>query len=102
MAGNDYEEKRDFVRMRIDTQVTYSLNGNSDVTHHGNSMDLSATGLYMVTDFQPAIGDKIEIVMNPSSDRLPPFVAEGKVIRSQPSEDKPHLFNVSIELINTH
>lgn len=101
MAGNDYEEKRDFVRMRIDTQITYSLNGNSEVTHQGNSMDLSAKGLYMVTDFQPAIGDTIDIVMNPSSERLPPFVAEGKVIRSEPNEDKANLFNVSVELVNT-
>jgi len=101
MAGNDYEEKRDFVRMRIDTQVTYSLNGNPDVTHQGNSMDLSATGLFMVTEFQPSVGDAIEIVMNPSSDRLPPFVAAGKVIRSEPNEDKSHLFNVSVELMTT-
>jgi len=101
MAGNDYEEKRDFVRMRIDTQVTYTLNGDTSVTHHGNSMDLSATGLYMVTDFKPAVGDQIEIIMNPSSDRLPPFVAEGKVIRSEVDDANTKQFNVSIELTRT-
>lgn len=101
MADNYYEEKRNFVRMQIDTQVTYSLNGNSDEVHHGKSMDLSATGLLMLTDYQPNVGDNIEILMNPNGDRLPPFIAHGTVIRSEASEDKTHSYSVSIELTST-
>ncbi|MDT8372101.1 MAG: PilZ domain-containing protein [Gammaproteobacteria bacterium] len=101
MTDNYYEEKRNFVRMQINTQVTYSLNGNVEMTYHGKSIDLSATGLLMVTEFQPSVGDQIEIVMNSSDDRLPPFVATGKVIRAEPNQDKSHLFNVSVELETT-
>lgn len=101
MTGNYYEEKRNFVRMQIDTQVTYTLNGNADVTYHGKSMDLSATGLLMITDHQLTVGDKIEIVMNPSGERLPPFIAQGSVIRSEPSQGRARAFNVSIKLVST-
>jgi hypothetical protein len=100
MASYDYEEKRDFVRMRVNTPVNYSLNG-TDVIHQGNSMDLSATGLFMETEFKPEVGDQIEVIMNPSSDKLPPFLAQGKVVRVDISSDKAHHFNVSVELTKT-
>ncbi|MDH5357761.1 MAG: PilZ domain-containing protein [Gammaproteobacteria bacterium] len=98
MAGQDYEEKRDFVRMRIETQVTYTIKGNSGITHHGDSQDLSATGLYMTTDYALSVGDIIDIIMNPSGERLPPFTAQGKVIRCVTDENDANLFHVSAEL----
>lgn len=96
----EHEEKRLFARMNIETQVTYTVNG-SEMTHHGISGDLSATGLYMLTDFAPAVGDMISIIMNTSNERLPPFVAEGKVIRIRPDEDDANQFHVSVELTQT-
>ena len=96
----EHEEKRHFVRMNIETQVTYSIKGE-DTTHHGISGDLSATGLHMVTDYKPAENDIISIVMNPSGDRLPPFVAEGKVMRVVPDENNVNNFHVSVELTKT-
>jgi hypothetical protein len=39
--------------------------------------------------------------MNPSSDKLPPFLAQGKVVRVDISSDKAHHFNVSVELTKT-
>ena len=101
MSGHNYEEKRDFVRMRIETQVTYTVKGSGDKTHHGDSQNLSATGLYMTTDYAPAVGEEIKIVMNPSSDRLPPFATEGKVIRCVVDDKDANLFHVSVELLQT-
>ena len=98
MAEHNYEEKRDFVRMRIETQVTYTVKGNSTVTHHGDSQDLSATGLYMTTDYALTVGNLIDIVMNPNGERLPPFATQGKVIRSITDENDANLFHVSVEL----
>lgn len=97
----EHEEKRHFVRMNIETQVTYTIKGEENVTHHGVSGDLSATGLHMVTDFKPSEGDIISIVMNPSGDRLPPFVAEGKVMRIKQDEGDMNKFHVSVELTET-
>ncbi|PCH63174.1 MAG: hypothetical protein COC04_04725 [Gammaproteobacteria bacterium] len=94
----EHEEKRHFVRMNIETQVTYSIQGENAITHHGTSGDLSATGLHMITDYALAENDIISIVMNPSGDRLPPFVAEGKVMRVEPDENNANKFRVSVEL----
>ncbi len=98
MTDNDYQEKRGFVRMRVETQVTYTIKNHEDVSHHGYSQNLSATGLYMTTDFAPNLGDIIEIVMNPSGDRLLQFFAQGNVTRCDPDDNKKNMFHVSIEL----
>jgi len=102
MSGYDYEEKRDFVRMNIETQISYTVKNSDGQTHHGESGDLSATGLYMHTDFELSEDDEISIVMNPSGDRLPPFTANGKVLRVTTDEgDKQNSYHVSITLITT-
>jgi c-di-GMP-binding flagellar brake protein YcgR len=95
------DEKRNFSRMSVSAQVTYTVKGQSQITHTGTSGDLSATGLSMVTDFKLVEGDEISIVMNPSSERLPPFVAEGRVVRVSADEDNVNKFKVSVELTKT-
>jgi hypothetical protein len=96
----EHEEKRHFVRMNIEAQVTYSIQGE-DATHHGVSGDLSATGLHMITDYKLVENDIISIVMNPSGDRLPPFVAEGRVMRVEQDQNDVNNFHVSVELTKT-
>jgi PilZ domain-containing protein len=98
MTNNDYQEKRGFVRMGIETQVTYTIKNNGSISHHGYSQNLSATGLYMTTDYEPNLGDLVEIVMNPSGDRLLPFVAEGNVIRCEQDTNNKNMFHVSVKL----
>jgi len=99
MANNDYDEKRDFVRMNIDTQITYKIKGGDGQSYTGISENLSATGLSMDTSYQLSKGDEIELIMNPSGDKLPPFVAEGTVLRiEEKSTDK---FHASISLTKT-
>lgn len=98
MTDNNYQEKRGFVRMGIETQVTYTIKNNGGISHHGYSQNLSATGLYMTTDYKPNLGDKIEIVMNPSGDRLLPFVAAGNVIRCEQDNNNENIFHVSVNL----
>ena len=98
MTDNDYQEKRGFVRMGIETQVTYTIKNKDGISHHGYSQNLSATGLYMTTDYEPNLGDTIKIVMNPSGDRLLPFVAEGNIIRCEPDDTNENIFHVSVKL----
>ena len=96
MTNYTYDEKRDFARMSIDTRVTYTLKSASGTTHHGISHDLSATGLAMTTDYELIVGDKIEIVMNAADELLPPFIADGNVLRVVSNENQT--FDVSISL----
>ena len=101
MADRDYDEKRNFVRMNIETQITYKVKNSDGQSHHGVSGDLSATGLYMVTDFALKEGEEIELVMNTSNERLPPFVAEGIILRTSVDENNKNKFHVSIQLTQT-
>jgi len=101
MSDHNYDEKRDFVRMNIETQITYTIKNSDGQTHQGKSGDLSATGLYMETDFALSEGDEIDIVMNPNGDRLPPFIAEGKVIRVTNNDSDESKFHVSVTLTKT-
>jgi hypothetical protein len=101
MSNHDYDEQRHFTRMVIKTQVTYTIKNSDGVSHQGVSGDLSASGLYMLTDIALKHGDEISLVMNPSDDRFPPFIAEGTVLRSTPTEHDPDKFHVSMQLTKT-
>jgi c-di-GMP-binding flagellar brake protein YcgR len=101
MNNNHYDEQRNFARMSVHTQITYKIKDSDGRSHHGMCNDLSATGLYMSTDVALEEGQIIELVMAPSGDRLPPFVAEGKVLRTTIDEKNVSNFHVSIELTKT-
>lgn len=98
MSNNDYDEQRNFFRMSIDTQVTYKIKNSDNRSHHGITVDLSASGLNMSTDVALKEGQIIDLVMTPSSDRLPPFFAEGKVLRTTIDEKDASNFHISIAL----
>jgi hypothetical protein len=96
-----YEEKRGFVRMRIDTLVTFTIKGKDDKAYHGTSQNLSATGLYMTTEDAIELGAEVELVMNSGNEKLPPFVAEGSVVRCIADEIDSNLYHVSVSLSET-
>ena len=96
-----YEEKRGFVRMRIDTLVTFTIKGKGDKAYHGTSQNLSATGLYMTTEEAVELGSEVELVMNPGNEKLPPFVAEGTVVLCTVDETDSNLYHVSVSLSET-
>ena len=100
MNNHGYEEQRNFPKMKIKTNVTYKVK-HSNGHHHGTTGDLSASGLYMQTDFQLKEGDEIELVLTPNNDQLPPYVAEGKVVRMTKDENEPNQFHVSLILTKT-
>lgn len=96
----DYEEKRLYNRMQVETHVQFTLN-NSDTMHEGISHDLSATGMLLSSRFRPNEGDAIEIMVNSSNDRLPPLLAKGNVVRVVPDPDLPDHFLISTLLTMT-
>lgn len=96
--SQDYEEKRSFTRMRVETTVSFNVNKNSDITYQGLSRDLSATGLLMQSDFAPPVGAQLHLEMHTENDRLPPFVAQGEVLRVEqdPADAGKHLISVAL------
>jgi len=57
--------------MSIKTQITYKVKDSDGQSHRSISRYMSATRLCMPTDFAFKEGDEIELVINPSDDRLP-------------------------------
>ena len=103
MVDDNYDEKRSYTRMQIDTFVTFNLKNGNGQNHKGESRDLSASGLKMATDVDLAIGDEIQLTLNSSDARLPPLVAEGIVVRRELTDDGPHpVYDVSLSFSNTH
>jgi c-di-GMP-binding flagellar brake protein YcgR len=96
----DHTEKREFVRMNVETELTFTIAG-SDMVHRGKSADLSATGVQIVAGIAPAVGDQISLVMTPSNERLPPFEAQGNVVRIAADEADENLFHISLHLTQT-
>ena len=99
MVDRFHIEKRDFLRMSIETPVTYTVKGKSDISHIGISQDFSATGLYMISDFAPAVGDEVEFGINPSNQRLTPFIAKATVLSCTRDEENINTFHIKAELL---
>ena len=55
----------------------------------------------MTTDETVELGSEVELVMNPGNEKLPPFVAEGTVVRFIADETDSNLYHVSISLLET-
>ena len=73
MTEQKIEEKCDFVKMHLNTLITFTITGESNHQYHGIGQNLNATGLYMTTQKTPAIGSRIELVINSRNQRLPPY-----------------------------
>ena len=96
-----HEEKRQFVRIRIETLVHFTIVGQSEPVYFGTSQNLSANGLYMTTEQKLKTGEEIEIVMNSEGQTIPPFVAHGLIKRCEADTENPKLYHVSVELTET-
>jgi hypothetical protein len=81
-----YDEKRNFIRMDIDCDITYKL-ADSDELHHGRCSSISGAGVSFIADrfFDP--GKAMEINVIPKSTVTPSMTAFIEVIRSTQLED---------------
>lgn len=100
MFDTTYEEQRDFNRMKVATQIIFTVKGMSH-SHQGLSQNLSANGLRMTTDTALSIGDEIELTMESSHQQFPPLIATGKVIRQKFIDtDSEYRYDISLVLSN--
>ena len=99
MPKNDYEEKRKFTRVAIETQISFTIDDHDEVSYDGISQNQCARGIYLTTNHAPKLGNHIKIVFN-KNDGASVF-AEGKVVRCKFDKKDPNLFHVSVELSET-
>jgi hypothetical protein len=98
MSPNDYDEKRAYHRMKIDTPITFSLSGDKGITYQGISKNLSASGLLIQSDFSPSENVGLEIVMDTGNDRFSPFIIQGRVLRVEADTEVSGQYLISVQI----
>lgn len=92
----DYSEKRDFIRMRVNAQLTIRREDNQ-ATLTGICRDLSGTG--MLVEVQESIpeGTRLYTSLPSQNDSFPAFESLVTVVRCDPKENGTYLVGVSID-----
>ena len=70
----EYAEKRDFLRMPIDCELSYTETGSSKQLQ-GNVINLSSKGILFTSNQKFDPGTSLDIVLTPSNSLTPPMEA---------------------------
>ena len=76
----EYAEKRDFLRMPIDCELSFAETGSSK-QHVGNVINLSSKGILFTSSSKFTPGTKLDITLTPSNSLTPPMEATVEVMR---------------------
>lgn len=79
----DTSEKRDFIRMHVDTVIELFEDGN-DQRMEGRCVDLSATGMAVEMERELAEGQRVHTSLPSNNPDFPPFETVSTVLRSEP------------------
>ncbi len=82
----EYNEKRDYIRMDVDCEITYKL-ADSDTVYTGNCTSLSGAGVSFISESSYDIGLAMEIKVLPKNSVTPPMTAFIEVVRCIPQEN---------------
>ncbi len=102
MSENDFDERRRCVRIPIETLITFTIDGNNNLTYQGTSQNLCSNGIYITTNYAAKLDDHIKIVLDAYEENIEPLVAEGKVVRCRFDKKNADLFHMSVEFSETH
>ncbi len=80
----DYSEKRDFIRMNIETAITLT---QGDQHYEATCLDLSSTGMQVVAATRLQTGDKVQVHIPSEHSELKGLEAETEVVRVATLED---------------
>jgi hypothetical protein len=82
----EYDEKRDYIRMDVDCDITYKL-ADSDDLKTGRCTSLSGSGVSFVADSAFDVGLAMEVNVLPKNPLTPPMTAFIEVVRSTAQDD---------------
>ncbi len=90
----DYAEKRDFLRMPIDCEMSFTQAGGAE-RYEGNVINLSSKGILFTSSehFEP--GTALEILLTSSNADTPPMEASAVVARIT---DYEPVFEIACEI----
>lgn len=80
VVPRNYEEKRDFPRMRIDHKLTFGLAGEKQMAE-GRCTNLSAHGVLFTSQREFPVGAQMELNITPEKSVVAPLNALAEVVR---------------------
>lgn len=92
----DYDEKRDYIRMDVDCDITYKL-ADSDEVKTGRCTSLSGAGVSFIAETSYAIGLAMEIKVIPQNSLTPAMTAFIEIVRSVSHKDGSYEIAASIK-----
>lgn len=93
LSDRAYSEKRDFIRMRLETPVILEHDGQS---FEALCVDLSSTGMQLEARTQLALGAKVSVRVPSEHGQLQGLHAEGEVVRAIDLADGRQSLGLSI------
>jgi PilZ domain-containing protein len=93
-----YEEKRKFIRMEVDCDLTFKF-ADSDQVYQGRCTSLSGSGVAFTTDEQFDIGIGLEIRITPKNPATPPMIAFVEIVRTTVLENGSYKIGALIKSI---
>ncbi|MGZ8023593.1 cyclic di-GMP-binding protein PilZ [Pseudomonas aeruginosa] len=94
---HNYSEKRDFIRMKLDTPVTIRCEGRESVAL---CRDLSASGLLLEAQSELAPGDRLRVSIPSTHETLTGLELEARVVRCERLGPGRHSLGLSIVAIH--
>lgn len=79
-ADRDYDEKRDFIRMRMNAQAHIFVDGEA-APLNALCQDFSAVGMSLIMDKPLPIGSVIRVVIESPNEQLSSLDAQAEVVR---------------------
>lgn len=95
--SRNWDEKRDFIRMKVDTEVTIVVE-ESKQQLTGLCRNLSGTGMLLEVDSQVPEGHTCKTTLNSSNTSFPALDATIKVVRCTQLEDD--LYQLGTEIVH--
>jgi hypothetical protein len=92
-SDRSFSEKRDFIRMRLDTNVTLRYLDQEIVA---KCIDLSSTGMQLEADSTLQVGDRVQVLISSSHAELKSLEADAEVIRVAALADGKQAVGLSI------
>lgn len=92
-----YDEKRSFIRMRIDTPVQVS---HGTRRFAARCKDLSGSGMLIASDHSLAIGDEVEVSIEQEGPNRFPFRASATVSRAEAGAEGEFILGLALTMIH--
>lgn len=94
----NHDEKRDYIRMDVDCEITYKL-ADAQTAKIGRCTTISGAGVSFIADQAFEIGLAMEVSIAPKSSITPPMTAFIEVVRSVKQDDNSYEIAATIKSI---